>query len=113
MLLLNAFSLGMLPDLNVNIELEEMSLANVRILFEAEGLESAVGHQDAADLYGELLGMDVAFNRVSNTLKVGDCAIVGQYKGPRLPEGATTLPDGAEIRWIYVSITDEEDDEKH
>jgi hypothetical protein len=30
--------------------------------------------------------------------------LVAQYTGPRLPEGATTLPPGAKIRFILVLI---------
>lgn len=28
--------------------------------------------------------------------------LVGQYRGPRLPDGATTLPEGATIEWWHV-----------
>lgn len=31
-------------------------------------------------------------------------AIVGQYDGPRLPEGAIALPEGASIRWVFVYV---------
>lgn len=26
------------------------------------------------------------------------------YAGPRLPEGSTTLPEGAKIRWLVAEI---------
>ena len=37
-------------------------------------------------------------------LKEGDVALVGQYSGPRLPEGATTLLEGATIKWMVVVV---------
>jgi hypothetical protein len=66
--------------------------------------ESVVGHEDTAGLFSELLGRFVAFNRASTSLAVGDELFVGQYNGPRLPEGATSLPPGATIRWFHVSV---------
>ena len=33
---------------------------------------------------------------------------MGQYSGPRLPEGSTSLPEGATIKWYLIST--EEDD---
>jgi hypothetical protein len=47
----------------------------------------------------------LACNRVNVSLKPGDAAIVGQYIGPRLPEGATTLPEGATIKWLLTEVT--------
>jgi hypothetical protein len=38
------------------------------------------------------------------SLVPGDRVLVGQYSGTRLPEGATTLPEGATIRWLVVSV---------
>lgn len=35
-----------------------------------------------------------------------DTLYVGQVVGGRLPEGATTLPDGFEIKFIRVEISD-------
>lgn len=68
-------------------------------------LESAVGHTDTAAVYSDVLGVAVPANRVTIALKPGDRMIVGQYRGPRLPEGATTLPAGATIQWLRVSIS--------
>ena len=34
-----------------------------------------------------------------------DCLIVAQYQGPRLAEGATTLPDGATIAFFRVECS--------
>lgn len=56
---------------------------------------SAVGHADTAALFSALLGRPVPANRVTVKLAHQDVVLVGQLQGPRLPEGATTLPKGA------------------
>ena len=65
---------------------------------------SVVGHSDTAAVLSGLLGRDLPVNRVSLkfTDEPGEVLIVGQYVGPRLPEGATTLPEGATIEWWSV-----------
>ena len=63
---------------------------------------SAVGHADTAAVFSTILGREIATNRVSVKLTREDAAIVGQYVGPRLPEGATKLPEGAVIEWWLV-----------
>ena len=63
---------------------------------------SAVGHADVAAIYSAALGIDIPVNRVSVKLEPRDELLVGQYVGPRLPEGATALPDGATIEWWRV-----------
>lgn len=55
-----------------------------------------IGHQSTADL----LGMEA--NRVTLQAGSGATLIVAQYNGPRLNEGVTDLPEGAEllpIKW--------------
>jgi hypothetical protein len=65
--------------------------------------QSCVGHADIAACLSGLIGFDIPVNRVSVSLKPGDVLVVGQYVGPRLPEGAVVLPDGARIEWYIVS----------
>lgn len=66
---------------------------------------SCVGHANTADLYSETLGLPIEANRISVSLDFGDAILVGAYNGPRLPEGCTTLPEGATINWVvYVVI---------
>ena len=60
------------------------------------GAHSIVGHPDTARLLG------VECNRQSVLLNREDVLIVAQYIGPRLPEGATELPEGARIEWVRV-----------
>ena len=65
---------------------------------------SIVGHADVAAVLSDLLGIDVPVNRVTVSLQPGDVLFVGQYCGPRLPEGATKLPQGAKISWYRVDL---------
>jgi hypothetical protein len=64
--------------------------------------ESAVGHADTAAVFANELGLPILANRVSVRLVKGECALIGQYIGPRLPEGCKTLPEGARIEWWIV-----------
>ncbi|MBD3828840.1 DUF1874 domain-containing protein [Stenotrophomonas sp.] len=68
------------------------------------GLKSAVGHVKTAAIFSKLLGEEVEFNRTTVELRKGDVALLGQYSGPRLPEGETSLPEGARIRWFIVEV---------
>ena len=63
---------------------------------------SCIGHADTAAILSGILGMDLPPNRVSVKLTDHDTLLVGQYIGPRLPEGATTLPEGATIEWWVI-----------
>ena len=72
-------------------------------------IESAIEDNDIAALFSNILGIPLATNRVS--IKLGDensvdsfilYLLIGQYIGPRLPEGATTLPPNATINWWMI-----------
>lgn len=102
-LLLNAFSLNMLAAFPAKISAEEITVAEAREAL-AEGFTSAVGHKDTAAVFAAELGVPVSENRTTVALAPGDVAVVGQYRGPRLPEGATTLPEGARIQWVRLTV---------
>jgi len=102
--LLNAFSLNMLPSATpCTIQVKPVGLIEAQAL--AATTTSAVGHADTATVFASVLGVPVPCARVNVALKVGDTALVGQYRGPRLPEGATTLPTGATIEWVIVTVS--------
>ena len=111
-ILLNAFSANMLVEFPCSVTFTEVSVETARINLmlaaeedsEAEFVRSAVGHADTAAVFKSVLGVPIECNRVSVTLSPGDDAIVGQYIGPRLPEGCKTLPEGSAIKWLYVSV---------
>jgi hypothetical protein len=102
--LLNAFSLNMIVG-DADLLVRQVGIEAARNI--ARVATSAVGHADTAAVFSDVLGVDVPTNRVSVTLNVGDLALVGQYSGPRLPEGATTLPEGAAIKWLVVGVREE------
>ena len=91
MFLLNAFSLQMLKDFPCSVRIEEVDSL-------PEGLTSAIGHQDTANVLG------VPMNRVNVSLSKGDVAYVAQLQGGRLPEGSTTLPEGFSFKYLKVTI---------
>jgi hypothetical protein len=103
----NALSLGMLDCLAehpVNLVVRQITLEQAKEWVEGHSPESVVGHADTALLLTTLLGKLVEMRRVGTTLAPGDKLLVAQYNGPRLPEGATSLPEGSSIRWIYVCV---------
>ena len=130
MYLLNSFSLQMLADLPAAIAVEEISEAEfldlrdgvrvcddcgtvlrshrgafdcgcrmVATVTDLPGcLVSAVGHADTARILG------VPMNRINIQLMPGQTAIVAQLQGGRLPEGATTLPEGFSFKFFRVLV---------
>jgi len=103
----NAFSLQMLAFEENMIRVTPVPspaawLENVEPLFDI--LHSAVGHADTAAIFSSVLNMEVKENRTSISMSKDIELLVGQYSGPRLPEGATTLPQGATIKWFHVKL---------
>lgn len=91
MYLLNAFSLQMVDTASGSIHYEEVNSL-------PEGLVSAVGHQDTANV------LNVPMNRVNVHLDKGEIAYVAQLQGGRLPEGSTTLPEGFSFKYIKITV---------
>lgn len=102
-ILLNAFSLNMVPAFPAVLCFEEISTEEARKLV-ACGFESAVGHTATAVIFSKVLGVLVPTNRTTVILKPGHNMLVGQYRGPRLFEGATELPPDATIQWLTVFL---------
>lgn len=90
MKLLNSISLNMLPPLAVMFVSPYEG--------EIKGLESHIGHADLARILG------VEMRRDTVHLIDGEEAVVAQYVGPRLPEGTSVLPEGAQISLSLVSV---------
>lgn len=67
-------------------------------------LESVIGHADTARIVSDILGVELPANRATVKLEKGEKMIVAQYSGPRLPEGATSLPEGAKIEFVLVEV---------
>jgi hypothetical protein len=100
--ILNAFSLNMISTFPATFTVEEVSTDQACVY--ARGVVSGVGHPDTAAVFASILGTPVPMNRATVSLVPGDRVLVGQYSGPRLPEGAAVLPDGATIKWLVVSV---------
>lgn len=105
MQLLNAFSLNMVQVPLGTVQFSEISLDEARAIL-ADRFESAVGHPDTAAVFSDVLGMEVPMNRITVEMNNLDTAVVGQYRGPRLEEGATSLPEGATIVWYALRVFD-------
>lgn len=96
----NAFSLNMMT-------VDDFSLVRIKKVSASEipaDVKSVIGHPDTASVVSNILGFETPYNRVSLTLESDDVLYVAQYKGPRLPEGATELPEGATLEFLEVSL---------
>lgn len=94
----NAFSLQMVAD---NAIITKVEVAPEEI---PEGAVSIIGHADTAAVVGSILGRDILCNRASVMLDDEDTLYVAQVVGGRLPEGATTIPDGIEIKFYRITV---------
>lgn len=98
---LNMFAIGSLPT---QISAREISKKVAQAMAKDTPFTSAVGHADTARIISDELGVEVPMNRTTLTLESGRL-LVGQYVGPRLPEGVSQLPDGATIKWVLVEVS--------
>ena len=94
----NAFSLQMVAD-NAIICKVEVSPEQVPM-----NAESIIGHKDTAAVVSTILGREVPCNRASVMLSDEDELYVAQIVGGRLPEGATTIPSGMEIKFYRITV---------
>lgn len=105
--IVNAFSVNMLAQSDM-VKVLFVRVEDPANLLEALSREfevvSAVGHGDTATLFTSILNREVPVNRMTVTLQGQDELLLGQYSGPRLPEGATELPQGARIDWFAVQL---------
>ena len=102
-ILCNSFSLQMLPE----DFLENASMLSIEpVTADAIPADcmSAIGHVDTAAVLSDILGRKVEYNRTNVSLSKDTILYIAQVMGGRLPEGATTLPDGIEIRFFRISI---------
>lgn len=100
MILTNAFSLQMLTNIPATITVEEVVPSKEML----ESCDNSLGHKDICDLLNGMFGTSLAPNRKSDKLSDGDTVLVAQYIGSRLPEGAITLPEGATLKFLKVTV---------
>lgn len=97
----NAFSINMLQN-SMNVSFTQISLATAKRIVEKDDTRSAVGHADIAAIMSSLLGIYIPASRSTIEFSGINPMLVGQYRGPRLPEGATSLPENANVEWWLV-----------
>lgn len=102
----NAFSLQMLEAGRAHTVRTEPVTADAVTAALAGGFTSAIGHADTARVVSGLLDVDVACNRVNVRLTGDDILYVAQVTGGRLPEGATTLPEGMTLQFMRITLRD-------
>lgn len=68
---------------------------------------SVIGHIDIVRIVSSLLGREVAMNRTSISLNWDDTLYVVQYKGPRIPKGASHIPEGGTLEFFEVTAKPE------
>jgi len=101
--IVNAISLNMASEAEGAFRWKAISPAEAKEVL-ADGFISAIGHEDMARILSAVLGLEVPANRATIEVQPGDRLVVAQYKGPRLPEGATRLPEGARVEFFLVEV---------
>ena len=114
--LCNAFSIQMLSERHAaDVRFERIHDAHEAMcILTDDAWTNAIGHADTARVVSNMMGLDpLEAQRVNVELTEDDMLIVAQVTGGRLPEGATTLPEGVTIQFWEVKIHNEsEDDER-
>ena len=115
MIISNAFSINMLVQEDISIRFSSISVEEVvSILIDidedfdgSEGIVNAIGHKETDSVVRDQLKKAGFVLREGKRLSVvfapdmdtSHQMLVAQYRGPRLQEGATSLPEGATIVW--------------
>lgn len=95
----NAFSIQMLASFPANVSISQVKAEDV-----PTDVVSCIGHADTANVLTDMLGFDVPCNRCNVSIDTDTKLYVAQVVGGRLPEGATTLPEGFRINFFKVEI---------
>lgn len=98
-ILSNAFSIQMLANFPADVHIEQIEASNI-----PTDVVSCIGHADTANVLSDILGFNIPCNRQSVVVDTDSTLYVAQVVGGRLPEGATTLPDGYSIKFFKVSV---------
>ena len=106
-ILANAFSLQMLASDITDAHFESVEVSKMIELANdsRNTVISAIGHVDTAKVLSSILGVEIPTNRINIHLKKGDSVYVAQIMGGRLPEGATTLPENFNLKFIKVTLS--------
>lgn len=107
----NALSLNMLAPTVTALEIIKVGQVEADLAYGEDGMDifslagaiPAVGDENTGRLIAKMFRLPLWAvlpedgSRPTITLHPGDWALVFQYSGPRLPEGAVSLPEGAVI----------------
>ena len=96
--LVNAFSIQMLQKGGL-VRFDEIAPEDI-----PADVVSAIGHNDTAVVLSEVLGFPVSMNRINISLDEETEIYVAQLVGGRLPEGATTLPEGFRFKFYRITV---------
>ena len=96
--LVNAFSIQMLQKGGL-VRFDEIAPEDI-----PADVVSAIGHVDTANVLTNMLGFPVSMNRMNVALDEDTELYVAQLVGGRLPEGATTLPEGFSFKFYRVTL---------
>ena len=107
----NAFSANMIPHEHRVYEFLFVSpFEAAAILYVLrDRVTNIIGHADTAAVVEQVLRAQVPAlelpepQRLTVQLAIADEVLVAQYTGPRLPEGATQLPEGARIEFWLIA----------
>lgn len=103
MYLLNAIPGALVPAEGVMLSITPVAADVVGRAINYEECSSAIGHADTAAVISAMVGAEVPMARVNvPTLQDGDAHYLALYQGPRLPEGATELPEGATLSFFLL-----------
>ena len=105
MFITNAFSINMLQN-SAQINFIKISRNTAKEL--SRFAVSAIGHEDTARAVSIMMDTEFQQNRIS--LEFKGSLLVAQYRGPRLEEGTTTLPEESKIEFWLVTIYDSAED---
>lgn len=113
----STFTLNMLEEVNCKFESEICSWSEIEAIVNnlnnGDGKTAIIddtqfingfGHESTADLVRNLHGIDIITNRISLSVPKESLIYVTQYRGERLAEGATELPDGAQLVPLKVYV---------
>jgi len=106
--LCNAFSLNMLGCDFCDINIQKVSVNYVNKFIGNNYVQNAIGHKETDVIVRNMLNNDniPTGDRINVSLDELNTLVVAQYKGPRLPEGTTQLPEGATIEFYIVKMID-------
>ncbi|WP_315069280.1 STIV orfB116 family protein [uncultured Clostridium sp.] len=102
----NVFSVQMLDlEAKRNLVITPLTLDEAKRELIIEPYKSVINHQETVNVLSELVGFKIQLNNEPIKLRPIDTLIVGQVIGNlNLPEGCTTLPEGAEIQFLKVQV---------